>query len=98
MADRLWTIIYGDGAGACSQVYAESAESAVRNFVTNEQFSQLWDLGCGKELKSWEVGGILPTISSESVMVFNVGFPGVWTSQFLYNDSCETLLCIETVA
>jgi hypothetical protein len=95
MTDRLWTIIYGDGA--CSQVYAESAESAVRNFVTNEQFSQLWDLGCGTELKSGEKESILPTISSESVMVFKVGFPGVWISQFLHNDSCESILCIETV-
>jgi hypothetical protein len=94
---KLWTIVYGKGT--ISQVHAESAEEAIRDFVTAPDFSQLLALANGTA-DAESVDHVSPVfVERASVLVFgSSGFPGVWTAQFTFGASVETVICIETAS
>jgi hypothetical protein len=92
---KLWTIVYGEGT--ISQVRADSAEEAIRDFVSAPNFSQLLALANGTA-DAESVDYVNPVfVERASVLVFNI-FPGVWTAQFTFGASVEIVICIETAA
>jgi inosine/xanthosine triphosphate pyrophosphatase family protein len=93
---KLWTFIYGEGA--ISQVRADNAEKAIRDFATAPIFSQLLALANGTA-DAESVDHVSPIlVERASVPVFALScFPGVWTAQFAFGPSVETIICVETV-